>query len=113
MIMEQSREDMRKMTLCLLARTVCQVVRSSRCILDEDDVYMLCDICADICDEYCKQASKSCSKALEYLEKGNENEYLKYCERARKECNESENTNMIPMQCNHDTKDKAFDDKVM
>ena len=100
MLMKQAREDMRKMTLCTTARSICHVIRTSRCILEKGDVITMCSMCADICNIYCKKASVECNKAIKSLKSDNEEDYIKYCKRASEECegwNSNEQQNNIIM----------------
>ena len=94
--MELTRQEMRQHTLdqfkhvrtCVLARELCLLVRSSRAVLNAEDIRRFCSFIASLCREAgCKKTSDLCAEAAEAVVK-DEKRHLDLCEQSCTLCYE-------------------------
>ena len=94
--MELTRQEMRQHAVdefkyvrtCMLAKELCLLVRSSRAVLNAEDVRRFCSFIASLCREAgCKEASALCTEAAEPVVK-DEKRHLELCEQSCTLCHE-------------------------
>jgi len=94
--LELSRQGMRQRALdnfkyvrtCMLARELCLLVRSSRAVLNAEDIRRFCSFIASLCREAgCRETSDLCAEAAEVVVK-DEKRHLELCEQSCTLCHE-------------------------